>query len=68
MEGRLIGLVGIDRGLLRQSKGEGSEPGEQVGEALRALRPIPYQSGESGFSLARGLEKGAPRQPHLGAR
>ena len=34
---------------------------------MRALRPIPDQFGESGFSLARGLEEGAGRQPHFGA-
>ena len=64
---RRVGLIGVDRSLADQGEGEGAEAGKQIGEVLGALRPIPDQFGESGFSLARGLEEGTGRQPHFGA-
>ena len=56
---RRVGLIGVDRSLAGQGESEGAEAGEQIGDVLGALRPIPDQLGEGGFSLARGLEEGA---------
>jgi hypothetical protein len=40
---RLVALIGIDHGVVRQSEGEGAEAGEEVGDALGASRPVPHQ-------------------------
>ncbi len=64
---RLVLFVSIDLGAGREREGEGAETGEQISDALSAPRALPHQSDEHVLRRARGLEKGAWRQPNARA-
>jgi hypothetical protein len=67
-DGSLVLLEGIHFCACSEGEGEGADAGEQICHALGPVHSFFDQPHQDCFCLARSLEEGSWRQPHLGAR